>query len=97
MPETEIKMTPFKGCPHIYHLMLKLSEECGEVSKAFYDIDITPHGVPIAEEKIDKLAEECADVMQVAFNILSWLDYDVQEVIDKVTEKNIARGYYDAK
>lgn len=96
MPETEIKMTPFKNCKYVYQLIFKLSEECGEVSKEFYNIDIKPVD-EVTNEQVDKLAEECADVMQVAFNIISWLHYDVQEVIDKVTEKNIARGYYDAK
>lgn len=96
MPETEIKMTPFKNCDYIYQLVIKLSEECGEVSKEFYNIDTSSLDV-VTPEKVDKLVEECADVMQVAFNIISCLVSDVQEVIDKVTEKNIARGYYDAK
>lgn len=96
MPETEIKMTPFKACPHIYQLIYKLYEECGEVSKAFYNIELKSSS-ELTTEDVDKLVEESADVMQVAFNIISWFNYDVQEVIDKVTEKNMARGYYDAK
>lgn len=96
MPETEIKMTPFKNCSYVYQFIVKLSEECGEVSNAFYDIDTTSLDV-LTPEQVDKLAEECGDVMQVAFNIICLLGYDVQEVIDKVTEKNMARGYYDAE
>lgn len=96
MPETEIKMTPFVGCTYLYQAVMKLMEETGEVAQAFYNLDSTDAS-KLDIEDVDKLAEECGDVMQAAFNLINWLHYDAQEVIDKVTEKNIARGYYDAK
>lgn len=96
MPETEIKMTSFVGCKFLYQAVMKLMEESGEVAQAFYNLDIEDVS-QLDIDDIDKLAEECGDVMQAAFNIINWLHYDVQEVIDKVTEKNIARGYYNAE
>lgn len=96
MPETQIFMTPFNNCPFLYQAVIKLSEETGEVSQAFYSADIKK-AEDITKEDMDKFVEECGDVMQAAFNIIVRCGYDVQDIIDKVTEKNMSRGYYNAE
>ena len=40
------------------------------------------------------LMEECEDVIQAAVNIISRCGYDVPEIMNRVTVKNLARGYY---
>ncbi len=95
MPETTIKMTPFVNCQFLYQALIKLCEETGEAAQAFYKSDIKNAG-EVSQADVDNFVEECADVMQAAFNIIVRCGYDVQEVIDVVTAKNMERGYYNA-
>ena len=39
MPEVTVTIAPFNKCPFLYQQIMKLSEETGEVCKAFYEID----------------------------------------------------------
>lgn len=96
MPETELMITPFVNCPFLYQAVAKLAEETGEVCSSFYRLDTKEPGT-IESDDVLNLMIECGDVIQAAVNIIHRCGYDVQDIIDKVTEKNIARGYYDAK
>lgn len=96
MPETTIKMAPFVSCQFLYQAVIKLCEETGEVAQAFYKSDTKDAG-DLTQNDIDAFVEECADVMQTAFNIIVRCGYEPQEVIDVITTKNIERGYYNAE
>lgn len=93
MPEVTVTMTPFVRCPFLYQQIMKLSEETGEVCKSFYEIDTMESG-KIHGDDILHLMEECGDVIQTAVNIITRCGYDVQEIMNRVTDKNLARGYY---
>lgn len=96
MPENEIKITPFIGCPYLYQAVIKLMEEVGEVASVFYRTDTKDSGA-FNQNDIDWLVEECGDVIQAAFNIIVRCGYDPQDVMDIVTQKNVDRGYYNAQ
>ena len=96
MPEFELKVTPFVGCQFLYQCVAKLCEETGEVAQAFYDADMKDPAT-LTDNDVACMVYECGDVIQAAINIIWRCGYDLQEVMDVVTEKNMSRGYYDAK
>jgi phosphoribosyl-ATP pyrophosphohydrolase len=96
MPEIELKVTPFVGCRFLYQAIAKLCEETGKVAQAFYDAD-TKDPSDLTDNDVSCMVYECGDVIQTAINIIYRCGYDLQEVMDVVTEKNMSRGYYDAK
>lgn len=96
MPEIELKVTPFVGCKFLYQCVAKLCEETGEVARAFYNAD-TKNPEDLTSEDISLMIDECGDVIQAAINIIYRCNYDLQEVMDAVTEKNMTRGYYNAE
>ena len=50
-----------------------------------------------ADNDVTCMVYECGDVIQAAINIIYRCGYDLQEVMDVVTEKNMSRGYYNAE
>lgn len=96
MPEIDVKVTPFIGCKFLYQSVAKLCEETGEVAQAFYDAD-TKDPDDLTENDIATFVEECGDVIQAAVNIIHRCGFDLQDVMDAVTEKNVLRGYYNAE
>lgn len=96
MPEIELKVTPFVGCKFLYQCVAKLCEETGEVAQAFYDAD-TKDPNDLLSSDVALMVEECGDVIQAAINIIWRCGYDLQEVMDVVTEKNMSLGYYNAE
>lgn len=95
MPEYDLSVTPFLGCKFLYQAVLKICEESGEVASAFYNADLK-EAEELTDDDIGAVVHECGDVIQAAVNVIWRCGYDLQEVMDAITEKNIARGYYDA-
>ena len=96
MPEIDLKVTPFVGCKFLYQCVAKLCEETGEVAQAFYDADVKDPAT-LTDNDVSCMVYECGDVIQAAINIIYRCGYDLQEVMDVVTEKNMSRGYYNAE
>jgi NTP pyrophosphatase (non-canonical NTP hydrolase) len=96
MPEIDVKVTPFIGCKFLYQSIAKLCEETGEVAQAFYYAD-TKDPADLSKDDIAIFVEECGDVIQAAINIIYRCGFDLQDVMDSVTEKNVLRGYYNAE
>ena len=90
----EITIHTFEPQCTFYQELMKLGEEVGEVCAECYFADrMTDNPIAFADQRRN-IANELGDVVQVAFNLITWLGYDIQEIVDSTHEKNTNRSYY---